>query len=110
MKLRARVDGCFHRHGPANLKPHISLAIKAVIPFLSRTGKSGSQMSAHHLEKPATKAPSAIDWQAYVEDFRRAGHETVDWIARYLATIGDSRVLAQVKPGQLFDALPSSAP
>jgi aromatic-L-amino-acid decarboxylase len=34
----------------------------------------------------------------------------VDWITQYLSTIGDSPVLAQVKPGQLFDSLPSSAP
>jgi aromatic-L-amino-acid decarboxylase len=49
-------------------------------------------------------------WQDYVEDFRRAGHEAVDWIAQYLETVADSPVLAQVKPGQLFDSLPSSAP
>jgi aromatic-L-amino-acid decarboxylase len=67
-------------------------------------------MSAHDLEKPASNPPGALDWQAYVEDFRRAGHETVDWIAKYLSSVGDSPVLAQVKPGQLFDALPASAP
>jgi aromatic-L-amino-acid decarboxylase len=67
-------------------------------------------MSAHHLEKPASNTPAAIDWQEYVADFRRAGHETVDWIAQYLSTVGNSPVLAQVKPGQLFDSLPSSAP
>jgi aromatic-L-amino-acid decarboxylase len=67
-------------------------------------------MSARHLEKPGSNTPRAVDWQAYVEDFRRAGHETVDWITQYLSTIGDSPVLAQVKPGQLFDSLPSSAP
>jgi len=49
-------------------------------------------------------------WRDYVEDFRRAGHEAVDWIARYLETVADSPVLAQVKPGHLFDSLPASAP
>jgi aromatic-L-amino-acid/L-tryptophan decarboxylase len=55
-------------------------------------------------------APAVANWAEYVEDFRRAGHETVDWIAQYLNSVGDSPVLAQTRPGQLFDSLPSSAP
>lgn len=53
---------------------------------------------------------TSADWSSYIEDFRRAGHETVDWIAQYLSTLGDNPVLAQTKPGQLFDSLPASAP
>jgi aromatic-L-amino-acid decarboxylase len=49
-------------------------------------------------------------WAQYVEDFRRAGHDTVDWIVDYLSTMGDLPVLAQTKPGQLHDSLPASAP
>src|ERR1041385_1845858 len=55
-------------------------------------------------------ATPATDWQAYIEDFRRAGHETVDWIAEYLSNVADMPVLAQTKPGELLDALPKSAP
>ncbi|MGB9120905.1 MAG: pyridoxal-dependent decarboxylase [Candidatus Angelobacter sp.] len=55
-------------------------------------------------------AQQKTDWQAYVEDFRRAGHETVDWIAEYLANVSEMPVLAQTKPGDLLDALPKSAP
>ncbi len=58
----------------------------------------------------AAAAKQATDWQAYVEDFRRAGHETVDWIAQYLSNVSEMPVLAQTKPGQLLDALPLSAP
>ena len=58
----------------------------------------------------ATAAKPAEDWQAYVEDFRRAGHQTVDWIAEYLSNVADMPVLAQTKPGELLDALPQSAP
>src|SRR6266852_7681974 len=54
--------------------------------------------------------PKDASWQEYVEDFRRAGHETVDWIAQYLTTVADNPVLAQTKPGDLLDALPESAP
>ena len=55
-------------------------------------------------------AQQKTDWQAYVEDFRRAGHETVDWIAHYLNSVADMPVQAQTKPGDLLDALPQSAP
>ncbi len=41
----------------------------------------------------ARDAKAADDWQTYVEDFRRAGHETVDWIAQYL-TNGSRSALA----------------
>src|SRR5437879_5317599 len=55
-------------------------------------------------------AAKDASWPDYVEDFRRAGHETVDWIAKYLSTVADAPVLAQTKPGELLDALPQSAP
>src|SRR5262249_31601568 len=58
----------------------------------------------------ATTSAQPANWPDYVDDFRQAGHETVDWIARYLNTVAESPVLPQVKPGQLFDALPESAP
>src|SRR6478672_4804980 len=60
--------------------------------------------------KDAAAAQHKTDWQAYVEDFRRAGHQTVDWIAEYLSNVSDMPVLAQTKPGNLLDALPKSAP
>lgn len=53
---------------------------------------------------------SEPDLSTYIEDFRRAGHEAVDWIAQYLANVPDLPVLAQTKPGDLYDALPESAP
>jgi aromatic-L-amino-acid decarboxylase len=56
------------------------------------------------------KADPQRDWNEYVEDFRRAGHDAVEWIAEYLARLSDHPVLAQVKPGELYDALPRSGP
>jgi aromatic-L-amino-acid decarboxylase len=44
------------------------------------------------------------------EEFRRYGHEVIDWIADYMAHVRDYPVLAKVKPGDLVDRLPSSAP
>jgi aromatic-L-amino-acid decarboxylase len=55
-------------------------------------------------------AGPAPEWTAYVEDFRRAGHEVVDWIAHYLEHTRDYLVLPKVQPGELTDALPRSAP
>ena len=60
--------------------------------------------------KDAAAAQHKSEWQAYVEDFRRAGHETVDWIAEYLTHVSEMPVLAQTKPGDLLDALPKSGP
>jgi aromatic-L-amino-acid decarboxylase len=44
------------------------------------------------------------------EEFRRAGHEVVEWIADYLAGVGEYPVLPNVQPGQVADALPAHAP
>src|SRR5258708_30116847 len=63
--------------------------------------------------KPANQSSAAaqeVAQSAYIEDFRRAGHESVEWIARYLGNVGDLPVMAQVKPGELLDSLPASAP
>jgi aromatic-L-amino-acid decarboxylase len=45
-----------------------------------------------------------------VADFRRYGHQLVDWISEYLAQIEERPVLAQVEPGDLVKQLPKSAP
>ncbi len=44
------------------------------------------------------------------EDFRRYGHEIVDWIADYFENIEQFPVLSQVEPNWLRDNLPKSAP
>jgi aromatic-L-amino-acid decarboxylase len=43
-------------------------------------------------------------------EFRRSGREVIDWIASYLANVGDLPVLPDVQPGDVIDALPHSAP
>lgn len=44
------------------------------------------------------------------EEFRRWGHETVDWIARYLEDVEQYPVLSQVEPGEIRSKLPSEPP
>ena len=56
-----------------------------------------------------TRTPDQ-DWSAYVADFRRAAHQAVDWAAEYLEHVRDYRVVPNLKPGDLTDSLPHSAP
>ena len=44
------------------------------------------------------------------EDFRRFGHEIVDWLADYFDRIDEFPVLSQAEPGWLKGELPLSAP
>jgi aromatic-L-amino-acid/L-tryptophan decarboxylase len=45
-----------------------------------------------------------------LDEFRTQGHALVDWIAEYLATVGESPVLAPVEPGEIGARLPGEAP
>src|SRR5712691_728003 len=53
-------------------------------------------------------APETGDMSA--EEFRRHGHQIVDWISDYFENIEKLPVLAQIEPGELKAALPSSPP
>jgi len=53
-------------------------------------------------------APPTGDMSA--EDFRRYGHELIDWISDYFTNIESRPVLAQVKPRDLIDQLPAAPP
>lgn len=44
------------------------------------------------------------------EDFRRFGHELVDWVAEYLEGVEALPVLAQIEPGDLKAQLPAAPP
>jgi aromatic-L-amino-acid decarboxylase len=55
-----------------------------------------------------SSAPPTGDMSA--AEFRRLGHEIIDWIANYFEHIEDLPVLAQVEPGDLKAQLPASAP
>lgn len=44
------------------------------------------------------------------EEFRRAGHDLVDWISDYLAHPERYRVLSRARPGELLDTLASDPP
>jgi len=44
------------------------------------------------------------------DEFRTHGYEMVDWIADYLATIGERQIAPDVKPGDIRAMLPDHAP
>lgn len=44
------------------------------------------------------------------EEFRTFGHQAVDWVADYLAGVGDFPVLARTEPGAIRRRLPATPP
>ena len=44
------------------------------------------------------------------DDFRRHGHDVVEWIARYFETVRARPVLPRAAPGELTASLPANAP
>ncbi len=44
------------------------------------------------------------------DEFRRHGHEVIDWIADYMEQVEQLPVLSQVKPGEIFSRLPDRPP
>ncbi|MFV2038973.1 MAG: pyridoxal-dependent decarboxylase [Acidimicrobiales bacterium] len=44
------------------------------------------------------------------DDFRRHGHDLIDWIADYLEHVGEREVLASVEPGEIRSMIPRQAP
>jgi aromatic-L-amino-acid decarboxylase len=53
-------------------------------------------------------APPTGDMSA--EDFRRFGHQLIDWVSDYFEGIEKLPVLAQIEPGDLKSRLPSTPP
>lgn len=60
------------------------------------------------VSESAILAPPTGDMSA--TEFRRFGHEIVDWIANYFEHIEDLPVLAQIEPGDLKSELPATPP
>ena len=44
------------------------------------------------------------------DEFRRYGHELIDWLADYHESLTDRPVMAKTRPGEIRDALPSAPP
>src|SRR5579864_6146985 len=61
-------------------------------------------------EKPSLPAEPALDWNHYVSDFQKAAHQAVDWVTEYLRDTRRYPVAPNMRPGNLVDSLPRSAP
>jgi aromatic-L-amino-acid decarboxylase len=44
------------------------------------------------------------------DEFRRHGHEIVEWVAAYMERVGELPVAAQVQPGEIRARIPDAAP
>ncbi|MEN8235473.1 MAG: aminotransferase class V-fold PLP-dependent enzyme [Actinomycetota bacterium] len=44
------------------------------------------------------------------DEFRRHGHEVIDWVADYLESVGDRTIVPSVQPGEIRAKLPVAAP
>src|SRR4051812_17032610 len=44
------------------------------------------------------------------DEFRRRGHEVVEWVADYMERLGDLPIAARVAPGEIRGRLPGAAP
>ena len=58
----------------------------------------------------ATMGAMPAGYHMTPDEFRRRGHETVEWIARYLERVEEFPVLSQVAPGEVRAALPPRPP
>lgn len=45
-----------------------------------------------------------------IDEFKKEGYQLIDWIAKYYEEIEDYPVKSQVKPNEIYDQLPGSAP
>ena len=61
------------------------------------------------MTEPAPQTASQLG-DMTTEEFRRYGHELIDWVADYFDRIEDLPVLAQIEPGDLKAQLPASPP
>jgi aromatic-L-amino-acid decarboxylase len=68
--------------------------------------KAGSQPTPAAKTNPAEKK----SFHMSPDDFRRHGHEVIDWIADYYSRIESFPVLSQMKPGEIRESLAASAP
>ena len=76
--------------------------------FSQRRGEKLKAHSDHSMKESAVDPTKLGDMPA--EEFRRHGHELIDWIADYFEHIDELPVLAQIEPGDLKSQLPSSPP
>jgi aromatic-L-amino-acid decarboxylase len=56
------------------------------------------------------RQPDPVRTLVSPEDFRRYGHELIDWLAYYHEGLAERPVMAKTRPGEIRNALPSAPP
>ena len=59
---------------------------------------------------PPEPETAAGSYHMSPEEFRRYGHELVEWVANYMETVSDRPVVSTVEPGSIRAMLPAEAP
>ncbi len=59
---------------------------------------------------PSTRPASHNLGDMPAEEFRQYGHQLIDWIADFLANVGNLPVFPKVQPGDILDKLPNAPP
>ena len=68
-----------------------------------------SKLDSPAMTEPAQQTAAQLGDMS-TEEFRRYGHELIDWIADYFDHIEELPVLAQIEPGDLKNQLPTTPP
>ena len=69
-----------------------------------------SERRTERESRVASMEPAMSSPHLTPEEFREHGHQVVDWIADYWSSVGERPVLAQVQPGEVAAALPTTIP
>ncbi len=56
-----------------------------------------------------TEAPHG-SYHMSPDEFRRHGHDVIDWLARYMEDVGDRPITPTIEPGQIRARMPDSVP
>ncbi|MCA9726959.1 MAG: amino acid decarboxylase [Candidatus Eisenbacteria bacterium] len=68
-------------------------------------------MESPNPDRGASESPAGPEsWNWDPESFRAHGHRAVDWVADYLARVGELPVLPAVRPGDVARGLPEHPP
>ncbi len=71
---------------------------------------SPNQGQTSYFSHDSALNPSLPGGDMPTEEFRRFGHEVIDWVADYLERVEQYPVVARVRPGEIAGALPSTPP
>jgi aromatic-L-amino-acid/L-tryptophan decarboxylase len=74
------------------------------------TRATGTVPNVVRLDRPVRTPGNRSSFHMTPDELRRWGHEVVDWVADYWATIEEHRVVPDVQPGDVRSWLPPSPP